>query len=169
MQVAFGNRFSEFRKENNTLSFPVTPLDIDTSQLNISAFTGVSQPDLEIELADVADKDKSLRADLEEVAPSEGHSKEHKWSDIDNLPKPDKLVFETWSAIPNTYINMKILSIFGSTYLCEQVFSSINIIKSKYRSRLTNQSLLSCLKMKVTSYSPDIGKICSELQKQNSH
>ena len=57
MQTAFGERFSEFRKEKNTLSFPVTPLDIDPSLLNLSAFTGVSQPDLEIELADIADKD----------------------------------------------------------------------------------------------------------------
>ncbi|KAM9165591.1 general transcription factor II-I repeat domain-containing protein 2A-like [Pangshura tecta] len=74
MQAAFGERFSEFRKEKNTLSFPVTPLDIDPSLLKISAFTGISQPDLEIELADIADKDlwvskfKSLTADLEEVA-----------------------------------------------------------------------------------------------------
>lgn len=74
MQTAFGQRFSEFRKEKNTLSFPVTPLDIDPSLLNMSAFTGVSQPDLEIELADIADKElwvskfKSLTADLEDVA-----------------------------------------------------------------------------------------------------
>ena len=181
MQAAFGERFSEFRKEKNTLSFPVTPLDIDPSLLNMSAFTGVSQPDLEIELADIADKDlwvskfKSLRVDLEEVARQKATlAKEHKWSDIENLPKSDKLVFETWSAIPDTYMNMKkyafgVLSIFGSTYLCEQVFSSMNFIKSKYRSRLTNESLQSCVKIKVTSYSPDIRKICSELQKQKSH
>jgi len=57
MRTAFGQRFSEFRKEKNTLSFPVTPLDIDPSLLNMSPFTGVSQPDLEIELADIADKE----------------------------------------------------------------------------------------------------------------
>ena len=74
MQGAFGKRFSEFRKEKNTLSFLVTPLDIDPSLLNTSAFTGVSKPNLEIELANIADKDlwvskfKGLTADLEEVA-----------------------------------------------------------------------------------------------------
>ncbi|KAK9533216.1 hypothetical protein VZT92_008353 [Zoarces viviparus] len=101
-------------------------------------------------------------------------AREHKWSDIENLPKPDKLVFETWNAIPDTYMNMKtyafgVLSIFGSTYLCEQIFSSMNYIKSKYRSRLTDDSLQSCLKLKVTSYSPDIEKLCSDVQKQKSH
>ncbi|KAK9513127.1 hypothetical protein VZT92_018660 [Zoarces viviparus] len=181
MQTAFGKRFSEFREEKSTLSFPVTPLDIDPSQLNMSAFPGVSQPDLEIELADIADKDlwmskfKSLTADLEDVARQKAVlAREHKWSDIENLPKPDKLVFETWNAIPDTYMNMKtyafgVLSIFGSTYLCEQIFSSMNYIKSKYRSRLTDDSLQSCLKLKVTSYSPDIEKLCSDVQKQKSH
>lgn len=180
MQTAFGERFSEFRKEKNTLSFPVTPLDIDPSLLNITAFTGVSKPDLEIELADIAyvlwvSKFKSLITDLEEVARLKATlAIEHKWSDTEKLPNPDKLVFETWSAIPDTYMNMKkyafgVLSIFGSTYLREQVFSSMNFIKSKYHSRLTNESLHSCVKIKVTSYSPDIGKICSEFQKQVSH
>ncbi|KAK9513160.1 hypothetical protein VZT92_026720 [Zoarces viviparus] len=147
----------------------------------MSAFPGVSQPDLEIELADLADKDlwvskfKSLTADLEDVARQKAVlAREHKWSDIENLPKPDKLVFETWNAIPDTYMNMKtyafgVLSIFGSTYLCEQIFSSMNYIKSKYRSRLTDDSLQSCLKLKVTSYSPDIEKLCSDVQKQKSH
>ncbi|KAK1875444.1 General transcription factor II-I repeat domain containing protein 2, partial [Dissostichus eleginoides] len=80
MQTAFGQRFSEFRKEKNTLSFPVTPLDIDPSMLNMSTFTGVSLTDLEIELADIADKElwvskfKRLTADLEDVAQECFHS-----------------------------------------------------------------------------------------------
>jgi len=90
----------DFRKEKNTLSFPVTPLDIDPSMLNMSAFTFVSQPDLEIELADIADKElwvskfKSLTADLEDVARQKAIlAREHKWSDKEYLPKPDKRVF----------------------------------------------------------------------------
>uniref|UniRef100_A0A674PAJ3 General transcription factor II-I repeat domain-containing protein 2A-like n=2 Tax=Takifugu rubripes TaxID=31033 RepID=A0A674PAJ3_TAKRU len=181
MQAAFEKRFSEFRKEKQTLSFPVAPLNSDPSLLNTSAFTGVSKPDLEIELADIADKVlwvnkfKSLSADLEEVVRQRATlAKEHKWSDMEQLPQPDKLIFATWNAIPDTYINMKrcafgVLSIFGSTYLCEQVFSSMNIIKSKYRSRFTSETLQSCVKMKVTSYSADIGKICREMQTQKSH
>ncbi|CAL9690943.1 unnamed protein product [Knipowitschia caucasica] len=178
MQAAFGERFTDFRKEKPTLSFPVTPLDIDPSQLNTVAFTGVSKPDLEIELADAdlwVNKFKSLTADIEEVARQKATLvKEHKWSDMEKLPHPAKLIFETWSAIPDTYINMKkyafgVLSIFGSTYLCEQLFSSMNFIKNKHRSRLVDESLQACMKIKVTSYSPDIGKICSESQTQKSH
>ncbi|XP_056885626.1 protein FAM200C-like [Takifugu flavidus] len=40
MQAAFEKRFSEFRKEKQTLSFPVAPLNSDPSLLNTSAFTG---------------------------------------------------------------------------------------------------------------------------------
>uniref|UniRef100_A0A146TCS9 General transcription factor II-I repeat domain-containing 2-like protein n=1 Tax=Fundulus heteroclitus TaxID=8078 RepID=A0A146TCS9_FUNHE len=52
MQTALGRRFSEFRKQKITLSFPVTPLEIDPSSLN--KFPGVNQADLEI--ADIVDK-----------------------------------------------------------------------------------------------------------------
>ena len=163
MKTSFGERFSEFRKEKTTLTFPVAPLDIDPSLLNISAFPGVSQPNLEIEQADIVDKDiwvskfKRLTAELEDVARQKAIlAQNHKWTDIENLPKLDQLVFETWNAIPQNYMNMEkyalgVLSSFGSTYLCEQVFSSMNFIKSKHRSRLTDESLQSCLKIKVTT------------------
>lgn len=98
MQAAFGERFSDFRKEKHTLSFPVTPLDIDPSLLNTVAFTGVCKSDLEIELADIADKDlwvnkfKTLTADLEEVARQKATlAKEHKRSDMEKLPHPTNL------------------------------------------------------------------------------
>ncbi|KAF7246581.1 BEN domain-containing protein 7 [Varanus komodoensis] len=135
---------------------------------------GVSQPNLEMELAGIADKDiwvskfKCLTTNLKDVA----HQKpilaqNHKWSDIGNLPKPNKLVFETWNDIPDTYMNMKmyafgVLSIFGSTYVSEQVFSNVNYIKNKLCSHLTDDSLQSCVKMKVTSYSPDVQTLYTE-------
>ncbi|KAK1874610.1 General transcription factor II-I repeat domain containing protein 2A [Dissostichus eleginoides] len=145
MQTAFGQRFSEFRKEKNTLSFPVTPLDIDPSMLNMSPFTGL----------------------ISKMSPvrrlfSLGSTNGAIWK---SSPNPTNLCFETWNAIPDTYMNMKkyafgVLSIFGS---------SMNYIKSKYRSRLTDDSLRSCVKIKVTSYSPDIEKLSSDVQKQKSH
>ncbi|KAM3838578.1 general transcription factor II-I repeat domain-containing protein 2A-like [Vipera latastei] len=181
MQTSFGKRFCDFKEEKNTLSFPVTPLTSDPSALNMTAFAGVSQPDLEMELADIADKEiwaskfQRLTDALEDVARQKASlALNHKWSDIENLPKQDKLIFDTWNALPSTYRNMKkyafgVLSIFGSTYVCEQVFSNMNYIKNKYRSRLTDNSLQSCLKMKVTSYSPDMQVLCADVEKQKSH
>jgi len=57
MQTAFLERFCDFRKEKNTLAFPITPLNVQTSLLNMTSFTAVRLPDLELELADIADKD----------------------------------------------------------------------------------------------------------------
>ena len=181
MQALFEKRFREFREEKTTLSFPITPLNINPSLLNVTAFAGISQPHLELELADIADKDMwvskfiRLADDLEDVARQKATlAQNHKWSDIENLPRPDKLVFETWNAIPDTYMNMKkyafgVLSIFGSTYACEQLFSTMNYIKNQHRSGLTDDSLRSCVKIKVTSYSPNLQRQCAEVQKQKSH
>lgn len=78
-----------------------------------------------MELADIADKDvwvskfRKLTADLEGVARQKAIlAQTHKLHDIENLPKPDKLVFEIWNAIPDILLNMKkyafgVLSIFG--------------------------------------------------------
>ncbi|XP_062849573.1 uncharacterized protein LOC134311836 [Trichomycterus rosablanca] len=41
------------------------------------------------------------------------------------------------------------------------LFSTINYVKNKHRSRLTDGSLQSCVKMKVTSYSPDLQRFSS--------
>lgn len=92
----------------------------------------------------------------------------------ESLPTPEKLVYDTWNALPDSYRNMEtyafgVLSIFGSTYLCEQIFSNMNYIKSKYRTRLTDESLQSCVKIKVTSYMPDVEKLSSDVRKQKSH
>jgi len=98
------------------------------------ALVGVNQSDLELVLADIADKDiwiskfRRLTGDLEDVARQKADlAQSHNWSKIENLPQPDQLIFETWNVLPDTYVNMKkyalgSLSIFGSTYVCEQLF-----------------------------------------------
>ncbi|XP_076805287.1 general transcription factor II-I repeat domain-containing protein 2B-like [Clavelina lepadiformis] len=181
MQCSFGKRFCEFRKEKKTLSFSVSPFSSDPSELNMIALSGVSQPDFELELADIADKDiwiskfRRLTADLEDVPRQKADlAQGHNWSKIENLPKPDQFIFETWNALPDTYDNIKkyalgTLSIFGSTYVCEQLFSNMNYIKNRYRTRLTDDSLQSCVKMKMTSYSPHVQMLCNEMQEQKSH
>jgi hypothetical protein len=41
----------------------------------------------------------------------------------------------------------KMLTVFGSTYICEQTFSRMKLIKSKFRTRMTNEHLLHCLRL----------------------
>ena len=58
---------------------------------------------------------------------------------------------------------------FGSTYLCEMAFSQMKIIKSKYRSRLTDRHLTDCLRLAVCSYEPDFKALTDSIQSQPSH
>ncbi|GFT55154.1 uncharacterized protein TNCV_2326361 [Trichonephila clavipes] len=71
---------------------------------------------------------------------------QHKWSALNNLEKEDKMIFNAWNSIPDSYDHLKklefaVLSLFGSTYICKQPFSSMNIVKSKLRSRLIDENL----------------------------
>lgn len=62
-----------------------------------------------------------------------------------------------------------IICIFGSTYLCEQTFSRMNNIKSKYRTRLTDQNLHNILRISVTQTNVDIIELSKMIQEQRSH
>ncbi|XP_067937246.1 general transcription factor II-I repeat domain-containing protein 2A-like [Watersipora subatra] len=58
---------------------------------------------------------------------------------------------------------------FGSTYLCESAFSYMKIIKSKYRSTMTDDHLLACMRLATTCYYPDYKKLAASSQCQVSH
>ena len=63
----------------------------------------------------------------------------------------------------------KLLSLFGSTYICEQTFSLMKLTKSKSRTRLTDDHLEACLRLATTSLYPDIAKLVANHQCQTSH
>ncbi|KAK7158529.1 hypothetical protein R3I94_004989 [Phoxinus phoxinus] len=60
-------------------------------------------------------------------------------------------------------------ALFGSTYLCECAFSHMKIIKSKYRSTMTDDNLLACLRLATSSYCPDYETLAASSQCQRSH
>ena len=53
----------------------------------------------------------------------------------------------------------KLLSLFASTYICEQTFSLMKLTKSKSRIGLTDEHLEVCLQLGTTSLSPDIANL----------
>lgn len=64
----------------------------------------------------------------------------------------------------------KITSMFGSTYLCESVFSALKFIKNQNRSRLTDSSLLHLLRLSTTELEVDIRSLVDAASKpQFSH
>ena len=56
----------------------------------------------------------------------------------------------------------KMLVLFGSTYVCEQTFSVMNINKSRHRSKLTDQHLKSILRIATTKITPDFDSLAKK-------
>ncbi|XP_053177223.1 SCAN domain-containing protein 3-like [Scomber japonicus] len=72
------------------------------------------------------------------------------------------------------YSNLKTMALyiqtmFPSTYVCESSFSAMNAIKTHERNRLTHKNLENCLRIKVTSISPDIQQIVTSGRCHFSH
>lgn len=63
----------------------------------------------------------------------------------------------------------KILTMFGSTYVCETGFSAMTNIKSKKRNSLTEEHLENLMRASVTEYQPQFKKIADTIQSQVSH
>ena len=66
------------------------------------------------------------------------------------------------------YPNMRkgvtsLIALFSSTYLCESAFSRRMIIKPKYRSTTTDQHLEVCLRLAVSSGSPDYASLSGSI------
>ena len=61
------------------------------------------------------------------------------------------------------------LSMFGSTYLCEQLFSRMKHVKSRIRTRITDAHLEGCLQIAITDIKPDIDKLVQQKMCQISH
>lgn len=80
-----------------------------------------------------------------------------------------------YSSLPEKdYKNLKthargMFSVFGSTYLCEQTFSKMKYVKSKYRSSLSDEHLKAVLIIGTSKFDPKWNEILSNKQFQSSH
>jgi hypothetical protein len=63
----------------------------------------------------------------------------------------------------------RVLSMFGSTYRCESVFSAMKGIKSKERNRITDTHLMHCLRAVTTKYIPSFALLVQAKQCHGSH
>jgi hypothetical protein len=180
MKEAFLKRFQEFRNSKATLAFVKKPVYATVTELNFAPFN-TDIGNFELQLLDLKNKElwsskfERLSADLEILEKKKCEfSSQHKWSALKDLEKEDMLIFNVWNDIPDSYNQLKklafaVLSLFVSTYSCEQSFSSMNLIKSKLRSRLIDENLESCLKLKTTTYKLDLLKLSKEMQGHCSH
>ncbi|KAL2095405.1 hypothetical protein ACEWY4_010124 [Coilia grayii] len=151
------------------------------NQLNVKMQGIGNTVDFEAEVADLKASDmwvnkfKSLNEDLERITQQKAElASKHMWTEMKKLQPEDQLILKTWNVLPVTYhtlqrVSIAVLTMFGSTYACEQSFSHLKNIKSNLRSRLTDESLNACMKLNLTKYQPDYKDISKSMQHQKSH
>lgn len=140
----FNNRFEDFHKMNE-MEFPIfnNPFNFEASQAPVH---------LQMELIDLQ-SDSILNEKFKEVNALTFYTQYFK--SLDSYPELKKHA-------------ARILCMFGSTYLCEQMFSVMKINKNKHRTRLTNEHLQSILKINTTNMIPDINELVKNKRSQVS-
>lgn len=59
--------------------------------------------------------------------------------------------------------------LFGSTYVCKELFSKIEVLKTDYRNRLDDERLKNCFKVAVSNIIFDIDELVNGKQSLVSH
>jgi len=91
-----------------------------------------------------------------------------------NCLEKSAAILNCWTSPPEAFTCLKkvafaLLSAFGSTCTCEQIFSHMKAVLSPQRSCLTAVHAEACVKREVTKYTPDIEQLTKEKQGQGSH
>lgn len=177
---SFSERFSQFRELDATLHFIQFPHSIQFEDLKLSKFDWLDLINLEMELVDFQESavwkvkfiDLNLKLQEMEVRAASvlnvTTERESLESSVENL------ILAEWKSLPNTFASMKklalaILTMFGSSYSCEALFSSMNFIKSNSRNRLGTDMSAACVRLKTTKYKPRIKTLADKMQQQISH
>ena len=138
MSDKFSSRFSDFRLLETKLRLFSTPFDVDKLKI---------PENFQMEVIEL-----KCNAQLKS-----------KFYACENL-----IIFYKENLSSDEYPNLvkngkQMISIFGSTYNCEQLFSTMNYTKSKLRSRITDNHLTDVLRIaSSTSLSPNINKLTQD-------
>ena len=138
----FANRFRDFREEKIRLKLFAHPFDLEVEDC---------LDDCQMELIE-------LQVDME-------NKMKYSENSLENFYK-----LYVCKKYPNLSCHAKrMISLFGSTYCCEQFFSKMKLTQMRCRSQLTNEHLISQLRVATTSVKTDINKLCTNSKFQVSH
>ncbi|XP_073681619.1 general transcription factor II-I repeat domain-containing protein 2A-like [Garra rufa] len=146
LQEEFDHRFADFKTHRATFQIFADPFSFDVQD---------APSVLQMELIDLQ-CNSELKAKFREVS-----------------GKADKLgqfLRELTSSFPElSRMFKRTMCLFGSTYLCEKLFSTLNFNKSKYRSRLTDDHLQAILRVSTaSSLKPNVARLCERKRCQVS-
>ena len=163
LKSEFSIRFQDFQHIGPVFSFLIRPDTFKYSELDMSLFEWMETEELEMQFIDFqasslwSAKFKDLRELLETSMNDHAAS-----------------ILSSWTSLPDKFNCMKkvafaLLSAFGSTYECEQIFSHMKHILNPHRSNLTTDHSEGCVKLKVSRCSPEISTLAKGKQGQGSH
>ncbi|XP_034078937.1 LOW QUALITY PROTEIN: general transcription factor II-I repeat domain-containing protein 2B-like [Gymnodraco acuticeps] len=138
----FDRRFSDFRAQHSGFAIFASPFTTDVC---------TAPQHLQMELIELQ-SDSGLRAKFQDAT----------IQDFYRLLPP--------AFMPQLQLHAaRVLSMFGSTYLCEQMFSIMNLNKNKHRSRITDGNLHAVLRIATAhDLKPDIDTLATEKRCQTS-
>ena len=146
LQEEFDQRFADFKTHRATFQIFADPFSFDVQD---------APAVLQMELTDLQ-CNSELKAKFREVS-----------------GKVDKLG-QFLRELPPTFPELcrmfkRTMCLFGSTYLCEKLFSTMNFNKSKYRSKLTDEHLQAILRVSTaSSLKPNVAQLCERKRCQVS-
>ena len=144
LQEEFDHRFADFKTHRATFQIFADPFSFDVQD---------APPVLQMELIDLQ-CNSVLKAKFREVSGKE--DKLGQFLRELNFPELSRMFKRT-------------MCLFGSTYLCEKLFSTLNFNKSKYRSRLTDDHLQAILRVSTaSSLKPNVAQLCERKRCQVS-
>lgn len=142
IQNQFSDRFGDFEKVSSKLKIFANPFSCDIEAVPTH---------LQMNVIDLQSNDtlKNSFCEINDLVKFYGSLS----SDFDELKR----------------FAQQLITIFGSTYLCEQTFSILNYRKNKYASRLTDEHLRAILRISTTNMKANIQQIAAQIQPQTSH
>jgi len=164
LESEFTTRFGDFKRYGQMFSFLIKPDSFDGHGLDASLIEWMDIQNMEMQLIELKSstlwvtKFAELRKQLETTA----------------VQHYGACILTCWTSAPEKFSclqnnTLALLSVFGSTYLCAQVFSHMKNVLSPTRSHLTTDHSEACLQLKVTNYKPQITKLSQAKHGQGSH
>lgn len=142
MKTQFDSRFIDFRKNEQCLNLFARPFSVSVED---------APEEIQMELIEL--QCNSILKEKFDLGLLEFYSK---YVSITDFPKLRNHA-------------LKMTSLFGTTYLCEQLFSRMKCVKSKTRARITDGHLENSLRIATTTIGANIDKLVKNKICQTSH
>ncbi|KAL4142782.1 hypothetical protein QTP88_005187 [Uroleucon formosanum] len=156
----------KYNKESKT-QFPVDFAQKIISELKIQFKLRFS--DLDVKSEEINIFQNPFSCDIEKLPPTlQMEMIDLQSNDALKIKHREETLVDFYKFLPDIqYPNLKkfaieYISVFATTYLCEQTFSKMKYIKSKYRSAMTDKHLESILKIGTSNIQPQFDQILAE-------